>query len=277
MDRLRGWALKLIILLNVIALIDSFGESYAGLYRWAFEHTIVGFWAGTWPLMIDTMILAGEAGLFVAHHDRWRTRDKVWMWAGTLAALGVSVAANVGHVNSTDWLSHLTAALPPVALAFVTTVGFGVMKRVHHNKPLTLAESPPQPQAEKPRTQFTRTGTERAHVGSQPWVIGPVENFSPPAGNPLAETDKPSPETSLDAVSDPESTMIDPGLKATEKAYTMPPDTRTGLSQQEKRVRDMYTVNPDISVNEARKAVGIAWETAKKYLDATKEARGLTA
>jgi hypothetical protein len=39
----------------------------------------------------------------------------------------------------------------------------------------------------------------------------------------------------------------------------------------------MYDVNPDISVNAVKDALGVAWATAKKYLDATKEARTQTA
>jgi hypothetical protein len=227
--------------------------------------------------MIDTMILAGEAGLFVAHHDRWRTRDKVWMWAGTLAALGVSVAANVGHVDSTDWLSHLTAALPPVALAFVTTVGFGVMKRVHLNKPavpLSLTETPSPPLTEKPLTPFVRTSPERFHVGSQPWV-------SLPAEKPLTETERPEterPAPVLPESLEPTETFASADFKVIPgKSFTMPPDPRKGLKLPEQRVRDMFDLDPDISVNAVRNAMGIAWQTAKNYLDATKEARGLPA
>ena len=44
MDRLRDWALKLIIALNIVALVVSFVESYAGLYQWASHHSIDGFW-----------------------------------------------------------------------------------------------------------------------------------------------------------------------------------------------------------------------------------------
>ena len=145
MDRLRDWALKLIIALNVIALVVSFGESFAGLFQWAHHHSITGLSAAVWPLMIDVMILVGEAGLFIAHHGHWRVRDKVWLWFIVVTTLGVSAAGNIGHIESTDWLSHLTAALPPVALFFSMTVGFGVMKRVYLNKPsvpLTLTETP---------------------------------------------------------------------------------------------------------------------------------------
>jgi hypothetical protein len=39
----------------------------------------------------------------------------------------------------------------------------------------------------------------------------------------------------------------------------------------------MYDVDPDISVNAIKNALGIAWATADKYLKATKEARGVTA
>jgi hypothetical protein len=39
----------------------------------------------------------------------------------------------------------------------------------------------------------------------------------------------------------------------------------------------MYDVNPDISVNAVKDALGVAWATANKYLKATKDARTQTA
>jgi response regulator of citrate/malate metabolism len=70
--------------------------------------------------------------------------------------------------------------------------------------------------------------------------------------------------------------MVKLGFKATEKSYVMPRDTREGLSLAEKRVRDMYDVDYEITPNAAATALGISWATAKKYLDATKEARGIS-
>ena len=59
------------------------------------------------------------------------------------------------------------------------------------------------------------------------------------------------------------------------KSFTLPQDTRQGLKMAEVRVRDMLDVDPDISANAISKALGCAWATADKYLNATKEARGL--
>jgi hypothetical protein len=275
MERLRNLALVMIGVLNVIATVVAFEESYAGLYQWAHQHNVLGFNAGIWPLMVDLIILVAEAGLFVAHHDKWKWRHKVWLWFVMFTALGVSTGGNTGHVHSTDWLSHLTAALPPVALMFTMTVGFGVMKRTFLNKPV----APARP-------------AERSHVGTAPWVESPVlaashthvsqpetplipirETPSQPEVSP-AET--PAPETLSDTPGD--STMIDPNMKMIPgKSFTAPKDPRPGLSLPELRVRDMYDVNPDISVNAVKDALGVAWATAKKYLDATKEARTQTA
>jgi hypothetical protein len=264
MERLRTLALGMIICLNAVATVVAFGESYFGLYRWATEHGVAGFWGGVWPMMVDLIILVAEAALFVAHHDKWKTRHKAWLWSVMFTALGVSTGANTGHVHSTDYLSHLTAALPPVALMFTMTVGFGVMKRTFMNKPSASARP-----------------AERSHVGTVPWIETSLTETSHPAVSP-AETQVP--ETVAPDVPDPvqgesqlTETLMSLGFKATEKSYTMPRDPREEISLPEKRVRDMYDVDPDISVNAIAQALGIAWATAKKHLDATKEARGLTA
>lgn len=266
MDRLRDWALRLIIALNVIALVVSFGESFAGLFQWASHHSITGLSAAVWPLMIDVIILVGEAGLFVAHHGHWRVRDKVWLWFVTLVALAVSAAGNIGHVVSTDWLSHLTAALPPVALFFSMTVGFGVMKRVYLNKPVIGPLTPPS------QTVLTPI-VSRAETPSQVERETPLTETVSPTETPLTERPAPSIPESLD----PTETFAGADLKVTEKSFTMPRDRREGLKLAEVRVRDMFDVDPDVAVNAIAKAIGVAWPTAKKYLDATKEARGLTA
>ena len=61
MDRLRDWALRLLIALNIVALLVSFGESFYGLFEWASHHGVTGLGAAVWPLMIDVIILVGEA------------------------------------------------------------------------------------------------------------------------------------------------------------------------------------------------------------------------
>lgn len=279
LERIRTYALVMIAALNVVATVVSAGESYFGLYRWATEHGVAGFWGGVWPLMVDLIILVAEAGLFVAHHDKWKTRHKAWLWFVMFTALGVSTGANTGHVHSSDWLSHLTAALPPVALMFTMTVGFGVMKRTFLNKPQPVARP-----------------AERVHVGTAPWIESPAvrTSFTPvsqpapeivsqpetPVVSPEPEPAVSRPETmtapvSLDSDSDPAETTVQPGMKMTPKSYTMPRDPREGLSLPEKRVRDMYDVDPDIKASAIEAALGVSRPTAYRYLKATKEARGV--
>lgn len=284
MERLRSLALVLIVILNVMATLVAFGESFDGNYQWAVTHGVPGFWGGVWPLMIDLIILVGEATLFVAHHDGWRTRNKAWAWAVTLIALGVSVAANTGHVQSIDWLSHLTAALPPIALMFTVTVGFGVMKRTFLNKPRPVVT----PAIEFPIAGIATRPDDgaRAHVGETPWVANPefLTQMTPVA--PLAAT-----ETKVVKLTQPEieipapvlppddfelsETLLNAGFKVTAKSFKAERDPRPGLDLKRKRVRDMYDLDPDIAVNAIAQGLGIAWATAAKYLAETKEARGL--
>ncbi len=267
MEKLRNLALGMIVVLNTIATVVSFGESYNGLYRWAEQHQIIGLWGGVWPLMVDLIVLVAEAGLFVAHYDKWKLRHKAWLWFVLSTALGVSVGGNTGHILSHDWLTHLTAALPPVALMFTMTVGFGVMKRVFINKPKTEPELAPRP---------------RAHVGTAPWVESPAlatvmtpVTLTKNETKPVEEvTEKPAP-----AIPHPDfdlsETLVNAGFKVTENSFTSPPDPRQQLSLRARRVRDMYDMDSSVSANAVAKALGIAWQTAKDELDATKEARGL--
>ena len=285
MERMARWALALIVILNVLATWVAFEESYAGLYQWAKHHTIAGFNAGVWPLMIDTILVCGEAALFYAHHAGWNWKSRLWAWTVTLVTLGVSVATNTGHVETTDWLSRVTAALPPAALAFCLTVGLGVMKRFYAGK----TETPSQPLTENPSqplTQFVRTSPERAHVGTMPWIEMPAGNLSgplteseTPAETEPAETLSAPPESvamALPESLEPTETFARPDFKVIPgKSFTLPQDSRQGLELPEVRVRDMLDVDPDISVNAIKKALGCAWATADKYLKATKEARGL--
>lgn len=270
MERLRNLALVAIGVLNVIATVVAFEESYAGLYQWAHQHNVFGFNAGIWPLMVDLIILVAEAGLFVAHHDKWKWQHKVWLWFVMFTALGVSTGGNTGHVHSTDWLSHLTAALPPVALMFTMTVGFGVMKRTFLNKPKLarpeLADWHPVVEVEH----------ERSHAGSQIAPASPSHTHVSPAETQVPETVAPDVPNPVQGENQLTETLVSLGFKATEKSYTMPRDPRVEIGLPERRVRDMYDVDPDISTNAIAKALGVAWATADKYLKATKEARGLT-
>jgi len=279
MERLRNLALGMIVALNAVATVTSFGESYFGLYRWATEHGVTGFWGAVWPMMVDLIILVAEAGLFVAHYDKWMARHKAWLWTVMFTALGVSVGGNTGHVHSTDYLSHLTAALPPVALMFTMTVGFGVMKRTFLNKPPIT----PRPGVKLSVAELVEQSNrleEALTPASQPLSETPSPALIETPSQPLSESESLEAESRADAVAASTTagltdTLLSLGFKTTEKSYSQPPDPRRELKLPEKRVRDMYDVDPDISANAIAKALDIAWATADKYLKATKEARGV--
>lgn len=131
----RKAALVIIALVLASASAMALAESYRGLYLWASHHGLAGFWATGWPLMVDTFLVVGELTLFVALVDRWSPRARTPAWGITLAGLCVSVAGNVGHVQSNSALVRATAAVPPLAAAAALAVGLGVLKRTverHH-------------------------------------------------------------------------------------------------------------------------------------------------
>lgn len=314
MERMSRWALALIVILNVLATLVAFEESYAGLYQWAKHHTISGFNAGVWPLMIDTILVCGEAALFYAHHAGWHWKSRLWAWTVTLVTLGVSVATNTGHVETTDWLSRVTAALPPAALAFCLTVGLGVMKRYYAGKPGPIQTFIPKEKQTENRITEPLTETSQTVIS---WPRNPPEKvlgetLSPtltetsqnnaaetradlaeevlPAGQ---EAERVLTETSQDDLRErshgpltenPENpprpltdTLLNLGFTPGEKSFSLPPDRRAEITLMERRVRDMVDVDPEITPNKIAEALGIAWATAKKYRAATMEARGLTA
>jgi hypothetical protein len=132
-DPLATWctaALWAIAALIAAASIASFAQSYRGLWWWAREHGLGGFWAAAFPAQVDVFIAVGELALFVALARSWNRRSRVAAWVVTLAGLGVSVAGNVGHVASHDAASRVTAGVAPVAATVALAVGLGVLKRV---------------------------------------------------------------------------------------------------------------------------------------------------
>jgi hypothetical protein len=116
----------------IITAADSaaFAESYRGLWVWARNHGLSGFWAAAFPLQVDTFIIVGELALFIAMVDQWERRHKAGAWAVTLLGLAASVAGNIGHVAAHDLQSRGTAAVPPVAAFAAMWVGLSVLKRV---------------------------------------------------------------------------------------------------------------------------------------------------
>jgi len=126
----RAAALYLIAAVVTMTSVVSFVESYRALFVWATHHQVFGNYAAIWPLMIDSFILVGEATLFVSLVDRWSSRSRIYPWAVTLGGLAVSVAGNVGHVVTHDYLTRMTAAVAPLAASVSLTVGLGVLKRI---------------------------------------------------------------------------------------------------------------------------------------------------
>lgn len=140
LTRWRTFALWLIAALVTMASLAAFAQSYRGLYDWAREHGLSGFWAAAWPVQLDVFIAVGELALFVALVDKWPRRARVGAWTVTLIGAAVSVAGNVGHVASHDIASRLTAAVPPVAAASALFVALTILKWVTRPaKPATVA------------------------------------------------------------------------------------------------------------------------------------------
>lgn len=125
----RTVALSALALVITAASGASFAESYRGLFVWALNHGLSGFWAAAFPLQVDAFIVVGELSLFIAMTDRWRWRDRAGAWAVALLGLTASVAGNIGHVIGGDIQTRGTAAVPPLAAFAALWVGLGVLKR----------------------------------------------------------------------------------------------------------------------------------------------------
>jgi Protein of unknown function (DUF2637) len=124
----RSIALRLLTLVILAASLASFAQSYRGLYLWATHHGVTGFWAATWPLMVDTFIVAGEVALFIALVDNWERRWRVVAWAVAAAGVAISVTGNAGHAPASDFLTRATFAVPPLAAAGTLFVGLLILK-----------------------------------------------------------------------------------------------------------------------------------------------------
>ena len=145
---------RLAALIAIAALIAAasgaaFTESYHGLYEWAGEHGLSGFWQAAFPVQVDVFIAVGELALFVALIDGWRKRDRLGAWLVTLAGVAVSVAGNVGHIAGHRLTDRGTAAVPPLAAAAALAVGLGVLKRVVAARGRQVVTAAEEPQAGK--------------------------------------------------------------------------------------------------------------------------------
>jgi hypothetical protein len=118
----------------LVATSDGFAQSYAGLYHWALEHSLHGWKAESFPLMVDLFILVGELGMFALALEGHKLTRKALSWADLAVPAGiaaggwiVSLVFNVGAVRAQLW-DQLTAAVPPVA----SMLGLLVLLRTLH-------------------------------------------------------------------------------------------------------------------------------------------------
>lgn len=166
-------ALAVIAALVTAASAVSFAESYRGLAGWAREHGLSGAWAVIWPLQVDVFIAVGELALFIALANGWPGRSRLAAWAVTVAGLAVSVAGNVGHVETGSLTARGTAAVPPLAAAAALAVGLGILKRV-----MERSAPVPVPPAAPSRPAAPSSAEDAARMAYAASVAG---------GNPLPQ------------------------------------------------------------------------------------------
>jgi hypothetical protein len=110
------------------ATVTAFVLSYRGLHDWAVSHGYPASWAWTFPLIVDAFIAVGELRLFTAAIDGATWRARLWAWLVTLSGLALSVGGNIGHAQTSDWLTRLGWAWPPLAAAAMLGIGLGSLK-----------------------------------------------------------------------------------------------------------------------------------------------------
>lgn len=147
----RSVALTVVSTLVTLGVVVSFMESYRALYWWAQGHAVHGVWSVIWPIQIDAFVAVGELSLFVALVDVWHWKHRSLPWLITAAGLVVSVAGNVGHVETHDVFTRLTAAVPPLTAYVMLAAALGLLKRVVANAPKAPAPKKPGPKPGTPR------------------------------------------------------------------------------------------------------------------------------
>lgn len=141
----RTVALAVVSTLVTLGVIVSFAESYRALYWWAQAHAVHGVWATLWPIQVDAFVAVGELALFVALVDMWKPKHRSLPWLIVGAGLAVSVAGNVGHVQTHDVFTRLTAAVPPLTAYVMLAAALGLLKRVVANAPKPPVKAKPGP------------------------------------------------------------------------------------------------------------------------------------
>ncbi len=143
--RTRRAALYAIGAIAILASANALSHSYAGLYDWAVHHRLAGWQAMSWPAEIDVFLAVGELALYVAYLDTWPSRQRIWPWATALIGLGVSVAGNIGHIQTEPGhpvilADRLTAATSPLAAFAGLTIGLLVLKMTRQQAPQGTGE-----------------------------------------------------------------------------------------------------------------------------------------
>lgn len=171
MTRTSRWAHRASVALMAVTVLiatgDGFAQSYAGLYHWALEHSLHGWKAESFPLMVDLFILVGELGMFALALEGHKLTRRALSWADLglpagIAAGGwvVSLAFNVGAVRA-ELADQLTAAVPPIA----SMLGLVVLLRTLHRLVgrAAASEAPAETAAAEPV----------AGQGAPSWVFWP--------------------------------------------------------------------------------------------------------
>jgi Protein of unknown function (DUF2637) len=126
---IASWALAVLIFL---ATLDSFAQSYRGLWEFARHYLMIPEpFAAAWPLIVDVFLAIGEIRLFISAVDGDDPkRLRAWFWVLTGAGLAVSVAGNVAHEGfNVHWYVMAGNAVPPIAAGAALGAGLGLVKK----------------------------------------------------------------------------------------------------------------------------------------------------
>jgi Protein of unknown function (DUF2637) len=126
---IAAWALTVLIFL---ATLDSFAQSYRGLWEFARHYLMIPEpFDAAWPLIVDVFLAIGEIRLFISAVDGDDPkRLRAWFWILTGVGLAVSVAGNVAHEGfNVHWYVMVGNAVPPVAAGASLGAGLGLAKK----------------------------------------------------------------------------------------------------------------------------------------------------
>jgi Protein of unknown function (DUF2637) len=215
----RTVALTVVSVLVTLGVVVSFMESYRALYWWAQGHAVHGVWAYVWPIQIDAFVAVGELALFVALVDVWHWKHRSLPWIITAAGLVVSVAGNVGHVETHNVFTRLTAAVPPLTAYVMLAAALGLLKRVVANAPKARK---PGPKPGTPRAPKTEPEVEEVAPAPEPEVEeDPEAAIKAEAFATLPPGDEPAPRF------DPDATLSFPKIVLDDDGNLVSPNGRS--------------------------------------------------